>query len=101
MSLSNIPFTPILDWKADGGLNRLIAILNHDGDDYLVIDHDEARTGDCKWFLTWFAPGAHKGLVLQSDVDVQGLKAYARTWVGDDDYDDNNDYDDSEDDDNE
>lgn len=87
MSLSNIPYTPILNWKADGGLNRLVAVLNRDGDDYLVIDHDESRTGDCKWFLTWFAPGSSKGVVLQSDVDPQGLKSYARTWVGDDDYD--------------
>jgi hypothetical protein len=101
MSLSNIPFIPILNWKGDGGLDRLIAPLNHEGDDYLVIDHDKTRTGDCKWFLTWFAPGAHKGLVLQSDVDVQGLKVYARTWVGDDDYEDNDDRHDDEDDDDE
>lgn len=75
---------PMLDWKAVGDLTRLVAEIDGD-DDYLVIDYDQARLGECKWYLTWFDTERYpEGLTLQSDVDVEGLKDYARTWVGDD-----------------
>jgi hypothetical protein len=80
MSVGTIP---ILDWHAEGD-DRLVAWIDGD-DDYLVIDHDDERPGDCKWYLTWFHADEHpSGLVLQGDHDADGLKAYARTWVGDD-----------------
>lgn len=76
--------TPMLDWHPDGGLTRLVATMN-DEDDYLVIDFDESRPGDCKWYLTWYHVEEHpSGLVLQGDHDAEGLKRYAKTWVGDD-----------------
>lgn len=80
-----IKSTPMLSWRADGALTRLVAEI--DGDDsYLVIDNDDDRKGECKWFLTWFDADQYpQGLILQSDVDPGGLKAYARSWVGDDD----------------
>lgn len=72
-----------LDWRErpDG---RIVAEIDGD-DDYLVIDHDPARPGDCKWYLTWFHSEEHpSGLVLQGDHDAGALKAYATTWTGDD-----------------
>lgn len=79
-----IRVTPMLDWRADGSLTRLVAEIDGD-DNYLVIDFDDDRRGDCKWFLTWFDADQYPdGLILQSDVDADGLKTYARTWVGDD-----------------
>lgn len=81
MALRSIP---ILKWHADGELTRLVAKLNRD-DDYLVIDYDETRPGDCKWYLTWFSAESYPdGLTLQGDHDAEALRAYARTWVGDD-----------------
>lgn len=75
--------TPVLEWRPDGAPTRLVAEIDGD-DDYLVIDHDESRRGGCKWFLTWYTTDNHEGVVLQSDVDPDGLKSYAKTWVGDD-----------------
>lgn len=74
---------PILDWKTVGP-NRLVAEMDGD-EDYLVIDRDDDRPGDSKWYLIWYHSDEHpSGLVLQGDHDPEGLKAYAKTWVGDD-----------------
>lgn len=79
MSIGTIP---TLDWRADGD-DRIVALID-DYDDYLVIDHDQSRTGDCKWYLTWYHAEEHpSGLVLQGDHGPDGLKGYARSWVGD------------------
>lgn len=76
--------TPILDWRPDGGLTRLVAEIDGD-DDYLVIDFDDDRRGECKWYLTWYTTDQYPdGLILQSHLDVAALKDYAKTWVGDD-----------------
>ena len=73
---------PMLEWVVKPNGDHVAEI---DGDDdYLVIDHDESRRGDSKWFLTWYTADNHEGLVLQSDVEPGPLKAYATTWVGDD-----------------
>ena len=74
---------PILDWRTTAP-DRLVAEIDGD-DDYLVIDHDRTRIGDCKWYLIWYHSEEHpSGLVLQGDHDPGPLKVYARTWVGDD-----------------
>lgn len=75
-------FTPVLDWRQRAG--GLVAEIDGD-DDYLVIDHDESRPGDCKWYLIWYHSEEHpSGLVLQGDHGPEPLKAYAATWIGDD-----------------
>lgn len=75
---------PMLTWRPDKGLDRFVAEIDGD-DDYLVIDYDHDRLGDSKWYLTWYHSEEHpSGLTLQSDVDPEPLKDYARTWVGDD-----------------
>lgn len=74
---------PILDWRTVTP-DRLTAHIDGD-EDYLVIDHDESRLGDCKWYLIWYHAEEHpSGLVLQGDHDPEPLKAYATTWIGDD-----------------
>jgi hypothetical protein len=82
VKIGNIPSTPLLDWRADGDLTRLVAEIDGD-EDYLVIDYDPGRPGDAKWYLTWFTPDNPSGLILQGDHDADGLKSYAQTWVGD------------------
>lgn len=73
---------PMLDWKTTDP-DRLVAEIDGD-DDYLVIDRDDNRPGDCKWYLTWYHSEEHpSGLVLQGDHDADSLKDYAKTWVGD------------------
>jgi len=78
----SIDTVPTLDWVTEGA-DRLVARIDGD-DDYLVIDHDPSRTGDCKWYLTWYHAEEHpSGLVLQGDHGADELKSYARAWVGD------------------
>ena len=86
--MAGVHHAPALIWRADGSLNRFLARLDpDDDDDYLLIDYDRNRPGTAKWFLTWFAPDDKEGIVLQSDVDVQGLKSYAQVWIGEDGFD--------------
>lgn len=76
-------FTSRLAWRTVTD-DRLVARIDGD-EDYLVIDRDDARPGDCKWYLTWYHAEEHpSGLVLQGDHDPEPLKAYAKTWIGDD-----------------
>lgn len=80
-----------LTWKADGHLTRLIARLEDtpygNPGERLVIDHDPARPGDCKWHLTWFAPHRtdvpEEGHVLQTNTAADPLKDEAEDFVGD------------------
>ena len=82
MKIASIPSIPMLSWRQEAP-DRIVALID-DLDDYLVIDHDPSRTGDCKWYLTWYHSDEHpSGLVLQGDHDPDGLKDYAKTWVGD------------------
>lgn len=71
-----------LEWRPDGDLTRLIADLPEE-DENLVIDFDDARRGD-KWFLTWFGPDNHDGIVLTAGPTPEALKHYAATWLGED-----------------
>ena len=79
---------PTLTWKADGALTRLIAELDPEDGERLIIDYDPARPGDCKWFLTWIAPHLTsipaEGQVLQSHVTAADLKDEAEHFIGED-----------------